>query len=314
MARCHPRLWLPILVLLLGSVAAFLRTNHQPAARESTSPAIELTDGMVRLRGGPFDMGNPRPAEADQRPIHRVQLDPFWLDATPVTNRQFRKFVEQTQFKTSAQRRGRSLVFDRETGSWREMPGAEWTHPDGPDSSLAGKEDYPVVQVSWFDAVVYAAWAGKRLPTEAEYEYAARGGLSDCPYPWGRELTPAGEYLANFRQGGLPQRDHGADGFRSRSPVRNFPANRWGFFDMAGNVWNWCADWYASDYYGQSLPPNPRGPTSGPGRVRRGGSWLSTANLNGSLRVGHRDHASPGEATNHTGFRCARSIAPTVVK
>jgi len=289
---------------------------------------FQSADGMVRLPGGSFIMGSaaPQASEDDAQPHHRVRLAPFWLDATPVTNRQFQEFVERNDYLTDAERLGSSLVFDRRLASWRDVAGASWRHPAGADSSLVGLEEHPVVQVTWQDAVTYAAWANKRLPTEAEYEYAARGGLGDCIYPWGQDLSPrqpslAGvqlatgsgangdghdRYWANGWQGHFPQQDLGKDGFQGTSPVRHFPPNRFGLYDMAGNAWNWCGDWYAADYYGASLAEQPRGPSHGVERSRRGGSWLSATNYEGDLRVARRGHAPPSEATNHTGFRCAR--------
>jgi formylglycine-generating enzyme required for sulfatase activity len=240
--------------------------------------------------------------------VRLVRLAPFWIDQTPVTNAQFDRFVQQTHYETTAERRGHSLVFDRQQSAWREVAGVSWQHPENPNSSLAGKEQYPVVHVSWHDAVAYAAWADKRLPSEAEYEYAARGGLLDCDYPWGRERAPGAVQLANSWQGPFPEEDLGLDGFRATSPVQQFPPNRFGLYDMAGNVCQWCADWYQADYYSASPAEQPAGPAEGEQRVRRGGSWLAPPLPPDPLRTGHRDHAPPGETTNHTGFRCARSI------
>ncbi len=309
MLRRQNRIILAALVLLPGPVV--WGVWHWDSAVDSpvNAPpvAIPVEGGMAHLPGGRFVMGSPDAALHDQRPMHRVALAGFWLDTRLVTNRQFAQFVELTEYETTAERRGRSLVFDHTEGSWQEVAGASWRHPRAAEDSLVGKEDYPVVHVSWYDATAFAAWAKKRLPTEAEYEYAARGGLSDCLYPWGRELAPDGSHMANGWQGWYPQEDRGQDGFKRLSPVGVYPPNRWGLYDIAGNVWCWCEDWYAADYYGQSLSRDPAGPTTGLERVRRGGSWLSSANHHGALLVAHRDHAPPEVTTNHTGFRCARS-------
>lgn len=315
MAGSRKQIWLAAFVLLPGSIFLGIRQWTPPRKPDTTTKAIELpaSRGMVRLPGGSFYMGCAAanansPTEQDAQPMHLVRLKPFWIDARPVTNRQFELFVEKAGFETEAERRGSSLVFDRKTSSWREVIGVDWRHPETPDSSLVGRENYPVVHVSWRDATAYADWAGKRLPTEAEFEYAARGGLNDCTYPWGRELRLGEEYLANSWQGHFPEQDFGHDGFHGTSPVGHFPPNRFGLYDMGGNVWNWCADWYADDYYVASMPDQPRGPKTGTRRVRRGGSWLSTRNYGGALAVWYRDHAPPSESTNHTGFRCARSL------
>ena len=312
MSRRRKKIWWAILVLPPLPVAWGVQ-QWRPAPVDPSSSiellALETRDGMVRLPGGEFAMGSSQAHDEDARPVHPVRIDSFWLDAIPVTNRQFAAFVAATQFVTSAERQGESLVFDRSVGTWLQVTGASWQYPQGPEhSSLAEKEDCPVVQVSWYDAVAYADWAGKRLPTEAEMEYAARGGLSDCPYPWGRELQMAGQHQANYWQGLFPQRDEGADGFRSLAPVAQFLPNRFALYDMAGNAWQWCADWYAEDYYGSSPAENPPGPAAGKFRVRRGGSWLSTAHLRSALRSSHHHSAPPGETTNTTGFRCAKDV------
>jgi len=314
--KSRRQILLTVLVVLPGTIAMgvlhWSPSSDQKATPLPTPIPLPSADGMIRLPGGQFAMGSPKAVHSqdsnvDAQPLHRVILKPFWLDAMPVTNRQFQHYVQQTDYETEAERRGSSLVFDRKLAKWNEVVGVNWRHPEGPNSSLVGKENYPVVHVAWQDAASYAAWADKRLPTEAEFEYAARGGLSDGQYPWGRELTQNEVHWANGWQGHYPEQDLGADGFRGPSPVGQFPPNRFGLNDMAGNVWNWCADWYAVDYYGTSLADNPRGPTQGTERVRRGGCWLSAANYGGALRVDYRGHAPPGESTNHAGFRCARS-------
>lgn len=276
------------------------------AIANAEQPRPEEVDGMVRLAGGEYLMGTPRPSPDDQRPVHRVQVEPFWIDATHVTNDQFAEFVADTAYRTTAEERGWSLTFNRKLGSWDEMPGVNWQHPTGKDSSLAGKENYPVVHVSWYDAVAYAAWAKKRLPTEAEYEFAARGGLNDAPYAWGRELTPKNQLLANYWQGKFPLTNLQQDGYLEVSPTKKFPTNRYGLYDMSGNVCSWCIDWYAADAYGRHLKANPTGPDSGTERVLRGGSWHSTAEKGAGLHVGDRDHAKPDETSSQIGFRCVR--------
>lgn len=306
-----------LIVLGLAAVGLALWFNRRHPTGLSEQPAarpVALPTAMVTLPAGEFIMGADLGGFADQRPAHVVAIPSFQLDGTPVTNRQFARFVQQTGHVTTAQRRGWSLVFDTEAAAWRRVDQADWQHPSGPNSSIAGRQHYPVVQVSWFDASAYAAWAGKRLPTEAEYEYAARGGLADCDYPWGRELKPGGSCQANFWQGWFPLADAAQDGFAGLSPVDAFPPNRYGLHDMAGNVRCWCADWYAPDYYARNENFAPTGPIRGEHRVRRGGSWLSAANYGDALKVAYRDHAPPDEATNHTGFRCAASTDRTAVQ
>ncbi|MEM8946775.1 MAG: formylglycine-generating enzyme family protein [Planctomycetota bacterium] len=317
MAGSRKRIWLATLLLLPGSlllgVGQWFRPQQTVEVRTPTPIELPTSEGMIRLPGGVFLMGTPLSSDdslgqRDSQPLHQVRLDPFWLDARSVTNHQFETFVQQTGYETEAERRGSSLIFDRKLKSWREVVGVNWRRPEGPDSSLVGKRDYPVVHVTWRDAATYADWANKRLPTEAEFEFAARGGLSDCRYPWGRQLRLDQQYLANSWQGHFPDEDNGVDGFRGIAPVAQFPPNRFGLYDMAGNVWHWCFDWYSPTTYGASLGERPQGPNTGERRVRRGGSWLSAANYAGNLRVDFRDHASPNESTNHTSFRCARSV------
>ena len=240
---------------------------------------------MVWVPGGDFTMGTDETESyAPERPAHHVRVDGFWMDATEVTNAEFAKFVEATGYITIAERQPDweelkkqlppgterppadvlvpgSLVFSRPPGPvslgdvrnwWRWTAGANWRAPDGPGSSIEGREQYPVVQVSWDDARAYAKWAGKRLPTEAEWEFAARGGLEGKRYAWGDELKPDSKWVANIFEGEFPYRDTAADGFAGLAPVRSYPANAYGLYDMIGNAWEWCSDWYRTDYY-QSL-------------------------------------------------------------
>jgi len=274
----------------------------RPAARRTPS-----TEGMVRIPGGTFTMGT-RDGFPYEGPPHRVTLRPFWIDVTEVTNRQFMEFVAATGYVTEAERWGWAGIFNLKKGIWEKVDGASWRHPEGPDSSLTGKEDYPVVLVSWNDANAYAEWAGKRLPTEAEWEFAARGGLAGKRYAWGDELRPGGRYLANFWQGIFPQHDDGLDGVRGVGPVKRFPPNGYGLYDMAGNVWEWCWDWFGE--YPREPVENPRGPETGTDRVIRGGSYLCAEGVCEGYRVAARQFSAPTSGNSNLGFRCAMDDPP----
>jgi len=260
-------------------------------------------DGMVLIKGGTFQMGTDdgMPYEA---PVHEVVVNSFWMDEHEVTVAEFGKFVEATGYKTDAERFGWSGVFNPKTGEWEKTAHADWRHPDGPQSQATANE--PVCQVSWSDAAAYAKWANKRLPTEAEWEYAARGGLTGKRYSWGDDLRPNGKPVANWWQGHFPENDTGEDGFKGRAPVESFPPNGYGLYDVAGNVWEWCADWYADDYYEHTARNNPAGAASGKERAIRGGSWLCAENFCTNYRVAARSHATPDSGLNNLGFRCAR--------
>ncbi len=314
--------------------------------------------GMVWIPSGEFAMGTDDPtkmscegtghdAMPDARPVHRVSVDGFWMDATEVTNAQFEQFVKATGYVTIAEQKPKaadfpgvppealvpgSIVFTPTPGPvpldnfiawWRYEPGANWRHPEGPKSDLQGREKYPVVQVSYDDAAAYAKWAGKRLPTEAEWEYAARGGLAGKPFAWGDELRPGGKWMANIFQGTFPVKDTGADGFAGLAPVAQFPPNGYGLYDMAGNAWEWCADWYRPDYYAQlaklGVAHNPPGPPDSfdpqepgvPKRVQRGGSFLCSDQYCSRYMVGSRGKGEPSSAANHIGFRCVQNPSKT---
>lgn len=323
------------------------------ATIESKSHApMPVPEGMVWIPGGEFSMGNADPTRSlcggkdpmlDARPIHRVAVDGFWIDSTEVTNAQFALFVKATAYITVAERKPRaddfpgapaellvpgSIVFTAPEGPvplddftkwWRYQPGADWRHPAGPGSSIEGKEKYPVVHVAFEDTEAYAKWAGKRLPTEAEWEFAARGGTAGESYPWGDELQPGDKWLANIFEGKFPHKDSGADGFIGIAPVAQFPPNAYGLHDVAGNVWEWCSDWYRPDYYAQlarsGVAKNPKGPADSldpaePGvnkRVHRGGSFLCTEQYCTRYMVGSRDKGESGTSSNHLGFRCVKA-------
>jgi formylglycine-generating enzyme len=312
------------------------------AARINTDPAPGPgPDGMVWIPGGTFWMGCEGCGMPDALPVHLVSVDGFWMDRAPVTNAEFAAFVRATRYVTVAERplnpanypgvpRDKlvpgSAVFrpteqpvplDNPLQWWRYTPGANWKHPEGSDSSLRDRDDHPVVHVAFEDVTAYAKWAGKRVPTEAEFEFAARGGLDRQPYPWGRDLTPGNKPVANIWQGRFPARDRGEDGYLGTSPVTAFPPNGFGLYDMGGNVWQWCADWYRADYYAtlaQSTTHNPRGPSDSldpeePGaakRVLRGGSFLCSDQYCSRYLVGSRGKGEVTSGTSNLGFRLVR--------
>jgi formylglycine-generating enzyme len=327
--------------------SAFAKT----AANASPAPA-EAPPGMVWVPGGEFSMGSTAEAESlcgqpgltrDALPAHRVYVDGFWMDATEVTNEEFEKFTKATGYVTIAEHVptreefptappenlvAGSVVFKATEHPielrnhyqwWSYIKSANWRHPLGVDSDLKGKEKYPVVHIAYDDAVAYAKWAGKRLPTEAEWEFAARGGVAGKLYPWGDELKPAGKWMANIYQGQFPMKDSGNDGFVGIAPVMQFPANGYGLYDMAGNIWEWCSDWYRPDYYAQlagtgGVARNPRGPDkpfdpaepAEKKRVHRGGSFLCTDQYCTRYMVGTRGKGEVTTGSNHLGFRCVK--------
>ncbi len=282
---------------------------------------------MLLLGGGDFLMGtNSRegyPSDGEG-PVRTVRLEPFWMDSTVVSNAQFGGFVDATAYVTDAERFGWSYVFAgllprdfpptravADTPWWRPVHGADWRHPEGPQSALDGRLDHPVLHVTWFDAQAYCRWAGKRLPTEAEWEYAARGGREQQRYPWGDQLTPGGRHRMNVWQGTFPSIDTGEDGYRGTAPVDAYEPNGFGLWNMTGNVWEWCADWFSSTYPAlarqQRLRDNPTGPASGDRRVMRGGSYLCHRSYCFRYRVAARSSNTPDSSTGNTSFRGVRS-------
>jgi formylglycine-generating enzyme required for sulfatase activity len=311
----------------------------EPTKVGDAEPPEPAPKGMLWIPPGKFSMGSAYEPFGDARPIHSVELDGFWLDETPVTNRQFAAFVQDTGYLTVAERKPDpkdfpgvpeealvpgSLVFTPPEGPvplhdfrawWAYVPGACWKRPEGPQSGIVGREDHPVVQVCYLDAIEYAKWAGKRLPTEAEWEYAARGGLTQQPYVWGDEFEPDGKSMANSWQGRFPNQNTAADGWPRTSPVKAFPPNGFGLFDMAGNVWEWCSDWYRPDYYAKSPAHDPQGPDDSfdpdepglPKRVQRGGSFLCSDQYCSRYMPGGRGKGAIDTGSSHVGFRCAKS-------
>jgi formylglycine-generating enzyme len=325
-----------------------------PTIENKTSPPAAAPDRMVWIPGGEFSMGAKEPASmqdlvgmqatTDSRPVHRVFVEGFWMDETEVTNEQFARFVQEMGYVTVAERVPRAQDFpgappeNLQPGSvvfappdhavplnnhfqwWSFVHGADWRHPLGPNSSIEGKGKFPVVHIAYEDALAYAKWAGKRLPTEAEWEFAARGGLTGQLYPWGERFKEDGHWMANSHQGHFPDHDSAADSFDGIAPVAQFPRNGYGLHDIAGNVWEWVSDWYRPDYYtllaqAGNVARNPTGPAASfdpdepgvPKRVLRGGSFLCTHEYCSRYMVGSRGKGEISTGTNHLGFRCVRS-------
>lgn len=303
--------------------------------------------GMVRLAGGEFWMGLDDPAFPDAAPVHAVVVRGFWMDATEVTNAEFAAFVQATGYVTIAERTPSAADFPGVPASalvagsavftpppaavpldnagrwWRYVPQAHWQQPLGPGSTLDGLADHPVVHIAYDDALAYAAWVKKRLPTEAEWEFAARGGLDRAEYVWGTDAIPAGHHAANTFQGRFPHENNTADGYATTAPVRAFPPNGYGLYGMAGNAWEWVADWYRPDYYRAlaargGTTTDPRGPESSfdpdepdlPKRVQKGGSFLCTDEYCGRFRPGTRGKGEPSSSANHIGFRLVKDLTP----
>ncbi|SEF61135.1 Formylglycine-generating enzyme, required for sulfatase activity, contains SUMF1/FGE domain [Bryocella elongata] len=300
-------------------------------SRDASAARVRVNSGspadMVELPGGTFLMGTDYPLgfPADgEGPIREVRIDPFLIDRYPVTNRAFARFVDATGYRTEAETFGWSFVFEGdlpETAEaalsedrvpsadwWRRIWGADWRSPEGPGSAINDRQDRPVVHVSWNDATAYATWAGKRLPTEAEWEYTARGGLVQRLYPWGDDLTPGGIHLCNIWQGEFPHFNSAEDGFTNTCPVDAFAANGYDVFSITGNTWEWCADWFHPTFHELATRLNPTGPLEGGSRVVRGGSYLCHESYCNRYRVGARSSNTPDSATTNTSFRCARDI------
>ncbi len=279
---------------------------------------------LVTVPGGRYRVGDesawsyPGDGEA---PVHAAELASFRIDARAVTNRQFAAFVDATRWETDAERFGWSFVFGgllpdefpptrgvEGAPWWRQVMGADWRHPEGPHSDIAGgadRADHPVVHVSWHDATAYCAWSGTRLPTEAEWEVAARGGLEGQPFPWGDQLEPQGTHRMNVFQGEFPGGNTGADGYLGTAPVDAFEPNGYGLYNMTGNVWEWCADWFDVGYYASAPVRAPAGPPTGAARVQRGGSYLCHASYCRRYRVSARFGSGPDSSTGNVGFRVA---------
>ncbi|MEV5749158.1 formylglycine-generating enzyme family protein [Actinoallomurus sp. NPDC052308] len=278
---------------------------------------------MIGLPGGSFLMGTDDregfPADGEG-PVRRIELSSFHIDATAVTNAQFAGFVKATGYVTDAERFGSSFVFEGFLNAdlkrvsplvdaapwWRAVTGAFWKHPEGPGSSITARQHHPVVHVSWNDAQAYCAWSDTRLPTEAEWEYAARGGLEQRRYPWGDELSPGGRHLCNIWQGDFPILNTGEDGYLGTAPAKSFPPNGHGLYNVVGNVWEWCADWFSVGFHRTGPRRDPAGPPDGSDKVMRGGSHMCHASYCNRYRVAARSANTPDSSAGNIGFRVAR--------
>ncbi|WP_443066084.1 formylglycine-generating enzyme family protein [Streptomyces sp. NBC_00569] len=308
----------------------------EPSAVRPQAPERDREQGlraMLRIPGGAFLMGGDDAdafPEDGEGPVREVRLAPFLIDATTVTNRQFAKFVRSSGYRTDAEHYGWSFVFYalvhpaarhavrdgavEQAPWWLAVEGACWSAPYGPGSAWTDLPNHPVVHVSWRDASAYAAWAGKRLPTEAEWERAARGGLEGARFPWGDELLPRGQHRCNIWQGRFPQDNTGEDGYLGTAPVKSYRANNYGLYNTSGNVWEWCSDWWSTTWHTAGRPEtrhDPAGPPAGAAKVIRGGSYLCHASYCNRYRVAARTSNTPDSSTGHMGFRCAADLPGT---
>lgn len=308
--------------------AATSRGSVQASAERSAVQAVTSDlqqDGMIALPGGEFLMGTDYAdsfAADGERPVRRVHLKPFRIDQCPITNQRFAEFIKATGYKTEAETYGWSFVFwshvppERfrelvvdtvaEAPWWCQVPGAFWSAPEGPGSDVDTRLNHPVVHVSWNDAQAFSEWSGNRLPTEAEWEYAARGGLVQKLYPWGDKLRPDGEHRCNIWQGTFPQEDTADDGYSGTCPVTAFPPNNFGLYSMTGNTWEWCGDWFGVQEEFADVTEDPSGPVTGASRVTKGGSFLCHKSYCNRYRVAARSSNTPDSSSSNTGFRCAR--------
>ncbi|WP_151737019.1 SUMF1/EgtB/PvdO family nonheme iron enzyme ['Paenibacillus yunnanensis' Narsing Rao et al. 2020] len=303
-----------------------VKQEYGPKRAIHPKSSAPVSPAMIRLEGGCYRMGTDSTegfAADGEGPAREVRISPFSLDRYAVTNAQFKDFVQDTRYRTEAETFGNSFVFHlllppdqrsnpstmvRQTPWWHVIEGADWMHPEGKGSSVEERMDHPVVHVTWNDAQAYCQWAGKRLPTEAEWEYAARGGLEGSRYPWGNELTPDGKHRCNIWQGEFPGSNDAADGYIGTSPVDEYEPNGFGFFNMAGNVWEWCADVFDPNYHRQTTGINPLGRGRGNLRSMRGGSYLCHDSYCNRYRVAARNKNTPDSSSGNVGFRCAANF------
>ncbi|CAL1516812.1 Formylglycine-generating enzyme [Chitinophaga sp. MM2321] len=324
----------------VSATADTVSSQGKSNSAEGSVPSDTLS--MVWIPAGSFRMGADDPAFLDTRPVHTVVLEGFWMDEHEVTNGEFEKFVNATNYITVAERPlnpadfpgvpieslvegsvvfvppSQAVSLDDPLQWWQYIHGASWRHPEGPGSTINGQQNNPVVHVCYEDAMAYAKWAGKRLPTEAEWEYAAQGGNQDQKYYWGSVLKPGGVWMANIYQGNFPDKNTGEDGFIGVAPVKSFPPNGYGLYDMDGNVWEWCNDYYRPDYYKNSPVKSPQGPSDSYDpdepdaikRVQRGGSFLCSDQYCIRYKPGSRGKGEVSSGSNNLGFRCVKEGLP----
>ena len=311
-----------------GNKPACCAASRKPSATMETDIIIKKknfavsTDNMIKLPGAKFLMGTSDeegfPADGEG-PVREITLDSFYIDETTITNFQFAEFIKATGHKTEAEQYGWSFVFygllsEQEqkadyqvaasTPWWTAVPGAQWNHPEGEATDIEKRMDHPVVHVSWNDAQAYCQWSGKRLPTEAEWEYAARGGLVQKKFPWGDELTPDGEHHCNIWQGNFPDYNSMEDGYLGTAPAKSFKPNNFGLYNVSGNVWEWCNDWFSKDFHKTGPRKNPAGPPHGESKVMRGGSFLCHRSYCNRYRVAARSSNTIDSSASNIGFRC----------
>lgn len=292
---------------------------------ESAANTIIFKNKMVHIPGGEFLMGTNSKegfVSDGEGPVRKVKVNPFLMDSYPVTNREFEEFIKATGYVTESEQFGWSYVFHSflshdssiqvkqlvNTPWWYGVKDAYWYQPEGPNSTIEQRLDHPVVHVTWNDAIAFCQWAGKRLPTEAEWEFAARGGLEQKMYPWGDELTPNGEHYCNIWQGKFPYENTKDDGYEGTAPAKSFPPNGYGLYNVSGNVWEWCSDWFSRSIHSRGGRTNPQGPASGETKVMRGGSFLCHQSYCNRYRVAARTSNTPDSSSVHLGFRCAADL------
>ncbi|XP_054026129.1 formylglycine-generating enzyme isoform X3 [Dryobates pubescens] len=305
--------------------------GREAAARRYSAAAAGLGRSAVRrpmvpVPGGVFTMGTDEPEiqQDGEWPARRVHLRSFYMDQYEVSNEDFEAFVNSTGYITEAEKFGDSFVFEGMLSEevkadihqavaaapwWLPVKGANWKHPEGPDSSISNRMDHPVLHVSWNDAVAFCTWAGKRLPTEAEWEYSCRGGLENRLFPWGNKLQPKGQHYANIWQGVFPTNNTAEDGYKGTAPVTAFPPNAYGLYNIVGNAWEWTSDWWAVHHSTQELH-NPKGPASGTDRVKKGGSYMCHKAYCYRYRCAARSQNTPDSSASNLGFRCAADSLP----